>query len=211
MDEDTIVSHGLTATLSHDSDPESPREWCNAGAMVCWHRRYNLGDAGLGYRDRKGSVKFPTPASFHEFWKSQGRGGLLLPLHLYDHSGITISASPFSCAWDSGQVGYIYATRETILKEWGTGARRRISPSMLASARKCLLSEVSTYDQFLTGDVYCYDITTEDDEHLDSCSGFFGHDYALSEMRSALASCLRTLRREAEHRASLDLIAPFCD
>jgi hypothetical protein len=33
-------------------------------------------------------------------------------LYLYDHSGITISTSPFSCGWDSGQVGFIYLTRQ---------------------------------------------------------------------------------------------------
>ena len=27
-----------------DTDPMDPREWDNAGRMICWHRRYNLGD-----------------------------------------------------------------------------------------------------------------------------------------------------------------------
>lgn len=27
-----------------DTDPMNPREWDNAGRMLCWHRRYSLGD-----------------------------------------------------------------------------------------------------------------------------------------------------------------------
>ena len=28
--------------LSHDPDPQNPRENDNLGVMACWHRRYNL-------------------------------------------------------------------------------------------------------------------------------------------------------------------------
>ena len=30
--------------IERDEYPESPRDLDNAGTMVCWHRRYNLGD-----------------------------------------------------------------------------------------------------------------------------------------------------------------------
>ena len=42
-----------------------------------------------------------------------------LPLYLYDHSGITMNTGGFSCSWDSGQMGWIYATKEDIQKEYG--------------------------------------------------------------------------------------------
>lgn len=44
---------------------------------------------------------------------------IILPLYLYDHGGITISTRPFSCPWDSGQVGYIYASKDKFRKETG--------------------------------------------------------------------------------------------
>ena len=37
-------------------------------------------------------------------------GMVILPLYLYDHSGITMNTCGFSCPWDSGQVGWIYAS-----------------------------------------------------------------------------------------------------
>ena len=35
---------GLTIDVHQDPEPESPRDWCNLGTMVCDHRRYKLGD-----------------------------------------------------------------------------------------------------------------------------------------------------------------------
>jgi hypothetical protein len=35
---------GCKIELIYEDDPGSPREWDNVGTMVCWHRRYNLGD-----------------------------------------------------------------------------------------------------------------------------------------------------------------------
>lgn len=44
---------------------------------------------------------------------------IILPLYLYDHSGITMSTSVFSCPWDSGQVGWIYASKQKFIDETG--------------------------------------------------------------------------------------------
>jgi len=67
----------------------------------------------------------------------------ILPLYLYDHSGITISTSPFGCNWDSGQVGWVFITNQTI-KEEGIDESK---------VEEYLKSEVETYDQYLTGEV----------------------------------------------------------
>ncbi len=44
---------------------------------------------------------------------------VILPLYLYDHGGITMRTNPFSCPWDSGQVGWIYAPKKTFIDETG--------------------------------------------------------------------------------------------
>ena len=36
---------GHTIKIYHDPDSESPREWSNLGTLICWHRRYRLGDS----------------------------------------------------------------------------------------------------------------------------------------------------------------------
>lgn len=42
-----------------------------------------------------------------------------MPVYAYVHSGATISTSPFSCPWDSGQSGFVYMTREDAVAGWG--------------------------------------------------------------------------------------------
>jgi len=127
---------------------------------------------------------------------------VMLPLYLYDHGGITMKTGGYSCPWDSGQVGYIYATRDTILKEFSA---KRLTKELRAKAEDILRDEVKTYAQFLEGDIYGYVIYEIDEpcdcdpepwhgdcdctkgaEVVDSCWGFYGSDVALEEGRSSL-------------------------
>jgi len=87
-----------------------------------------------------------------------------LPLYLYDHSGITMNTTGFSCPWDSGQVGYIYVSKADARKE-------RIP---FGNIKPILESEVETYNQYLTGEVYGYEILNVVRACIDSCCGFFG-------------------------------------
>jgi hypothetical protein len=107
---------------------------------------------------------------------------VILPLYLYDHSGITMNTTGFSCGWDSGQVGFIYVSRETLRKEYSV---KRISNKIVEKATKLLIGEVETYDQFLKGDVYGFkvfkvetcDKGCEHEEEIGSCWGFYGDNF----------------------------------
>ena len=68
-------------------------------------------------------------------------------------------------------------TAETVKREFN---------GSLEPARKCLQSEVNEFDQYLAGDVWGYVIADDDGNQIDSCWGFFGHEYCLAEARSAL-------------------------
>lgn len=180
---ETIEHNGLTIKIIADTDPESPREWSTFGRMVCWHRRYNLGDwrKDQRYPEHTDGTTFSDPGDFREWWRENGKGGVILPLFLYDHSGITMSTGPFSCPWDSGQVEYIYATREMILAEFGG---KILTAKRKQQAEKILRQEVETYDQYLTGDIWGYVIEDEEGNYLESCWGFYGSDYCKTEALS---------------------------
>lgn len=152
-----------------DDSPESPREWDNLGTMVCFHRHYNLGDKhNFDVEEAK------------QFMKS--RNIIVLPLYLYDHSGITMNTTGFSCPWDSGQVGFIYVEKSKARSEYGW---KRITKKRMEQIREHLVNEVKVYDQYLTGDVYGYRITdTESDEEVDSCWGYYGSDECMDEAES---------------------------
>lgn len=186
------INRDTTLKIYMDDDPIN---WRNdsepLGTMVCWHSRYNLGDMQPKY----------DPSEFYYSLASEIVGGIdhpddiidtkekarivkciesivtkefeILPLYLYDHGGITISYKPFSCRWDSGQVGYIYvhkkrALEETGIKAWNANSRKKI--------REMLKSEVEEYDNYITGRVYGYILENRGNPD-DSCWGFYGDDF----------------------------------
>ena len=82
-----------------------------------------------------------------------------LPLWLYDHSGITMScgtrAYPYSDRWDSGQVGFIIVLKDRIV------SARCLDPNddgWREMAIEEMTAEVRTYDEYLTGDVYWFQV-----------------------------------------------------
>ena len=138
---------------------------------------------------------------------------MILPLYLYDHSGITMSCGPFNCPWDSGQVGYVYCTREAILKEYNA---KRVSGKMRKRVADVLKQEVATYDDFLTGQVYGYEVFAIDEEAdedgdeaegelLDSCWGFFGLDYCKQEAKEVAEYQAEQLKVKREAALDADL------
>jgi hypothetical protein len=177
----TIERNGLTAKIFYDTDPQDPREWEPASTMACFHNRYRLGD----------DHDFSEPEDLVEFVNR--KDVVALPLYLYDHSGITMSTSPFGCRWDSGQVGYIYMTYDEIRKEHGW---TRITKARYDQVVKWLKGEVEVYDQYLTGEVYGFVIEDADGEELDACWGFYGDKDVEREVNSLLDYYERTLPRQ---------------
>jgi hypothetical protein len=167
----TYKNHKIS--IYPDDNSESPRTWDNITEYHCCHRRYALGDKGFNYSSGQDCISAAQQA--------QKQGDIVLPLYLYDHSGITISLSPFSCPWDSGQVGFVIVRREKMLKEFSA---KKFSKSLKAKALKIAQSEVETYDQYLQGDVYGYQV----DEDGDSCWGYYGIEECLNEAKSVVDS-----------------------
>jgi hypothetical protein len=172
---ETIRKGNYELEILQDESPESPREWENLGTMICFHRRYNLGD-------KNDIIDFNDYTSWNEQleWIEKNiKPCVILPLYLYDHSGITMTTSPFSCRWDSGQVGWIFVTKEQVRKEYNV---KRITQDIVEKVTKVLEGEVETYDQYISGEVYGYRISKvevcdkgcEHKEEVDSCWGYYG-------------------------------------
>ena len=162
-----IKTNDYQVSIEYDEYAESPRDWGSAlGTMICWHRRYTLGD----------KHNFQEPSDFAEAVSETDN--LILPLYLYDHSGITMNTTGFSCQWDSGQVGWYYVSYKDIEKEYGA-----VNDETIQKAKETLIAEVELYDTYLRGEVFGYRISkriyngeTNDMEYdlLDSCWGFYG-------------------------------------
>ena len=188
-----FVVDGLTVVICHDGDSESPREWDNIATMVHWHRNYDLCDRRVSgprsfllelmqereWREHQKEVPDEIPdkniGDYIEkyYW--------ILPLFLYDHSGLSIRVRNFDCSFDSGQVGFIYIDKddERLLEVDEDGETRE------ETARRIMKQEVKTYDQYLTGDVYWYCIENEKGNVLDSCGDIYGFDNCKKEATEA--------------------------
>lgn len=144
-----------------DHDAPNPRlEYDHLGTLWITENRHFCGDKGAEYPDDSSPV--------------------CLPVFAYIHGGIALNTKGFSCPWDSGQAGWIYVTRDKLIKEYGSD-----TPESRERAENCLHSEVQEYSAFLNGDVYCFSVietTTcdscghENEKVVDSCCGFYGPD-----------------------------------
>lgn len=180
---------GHTIKIYHDPDTESPREWSNLGTLICWHRRYRLGDSHqfdnpeAFLRDLSG-VSALRELSIEQLRDRAARKAILLPVFLYDHSGLAMNTIGFHCPWDSGQVGFIYVTLAAVRTEFGV---KRVTKALREKAEDILRGEIVTYDAYLGGRVYGY-VIEQDGEEIDACWGFVG-DYetcCLPEARHAV-------------------------
>ncbi len=170
----TEESENFTLSVVPDSDPANPRtEWDNLGTII--YRK--------GARTPIGEVEYDDQerAAF-----ARRRDVIKLPVYFYNHSGLTINTTGFSCPWDSGQSGWIFVGYEKIRKEYGV---KRITEKVKEKIKNLLRAEVETYDQYLRGEVYGY-IVEKDDVQIDCCWGFYGEKYAIEEGRNALKACL---------------------
>lgn len=163
-----------TVKVYIDPDPINPRkDYDNATIMVHWHRRYDLGD------------KRVDPCTAEELKAEYADSDPILaiqPLYLYDHSGLSISTGGFSCSFDSGQVGWVFVTQS---KKELMGFGEMTDEQW----EKVLKSDTKTYDDYLTGQVYGYEVEGKEGDHLDSCWGYIGD----------IESCISDGKSAAEH------------
>jgi hypothetical protein len=114
--------------IEHDDTALHPRhDNDNLGTMICWHRRYNLGDKHRFAEPRdfleslaeEFEIKRIDEKSNSELFTQISKHVLILPIYGYEHGGLTIRTSKFLCPWDSGQVGYIYVSKKQAREEYG--------------------------------------------------------------------------------------------
>jgi len=203
---ETEIYKGIEIKIQTDDCPLNPRtDWDNAGVMFCKHRRYDLGDSNHGIDDSD----CQSWEDVKDLIIKEKKPLVILPLYLYDHSGITMNTTGFSCRWDSGQVGWIYLTKKGC-KEMGWTKPYINSLSKGANDKYCgklfeeilemfLVGEVESYDDYISGNVYGYVI--ESDLVEDSCFGFFGDDHEKSglllEARANIDAALSSSTKSA--------------
>lgn len=214
---ETFEAFGLEIEIHHDTDSESPREWDNFGTIWTFQRRYNSPDK-TPYSDPRECLEglahdlFGTSCPDLDRLDDSGllelvrRRAVVLPVYCYEHGNIAYSTGGFSCPWDSGQVGWTFATKAEILENWGG---KILTPARRAKAAKLLSAEVETYSQYANGEVYGYVLQDENGETLDSLWGMYGFEYVQEEARAAAKAERERLDTEAAAATRAALLARF--
>jgi len=138
---------------SYYDEADNPRENCNLGKMFCLHQKYIIGD-----KHNYSGNDFSSWEEVKEFIEEDDVV-VILPVYMYDHSSITISTEPFHCRWDSGQIGYIYATKKDVLNEF-----EEVTEEVINKVIRILKEEVNVYDKYLNGEVYYIEVFENEKE-----------------------------------------------
>jgi hypothetical protein len=174
--------------IQQDTYPSNPRiEWANLGTLCIPHNRYLLSDKDTptSIDELKYLLGVETDKNEYEYYGIEPKSfkGVYVPISLYIHSDICIRSGGIN-----GADGYAYVSKETLLKEYGG---KILTAKLKAKAVAMLEGEIKTFNQYLTGDVWGYQIYRvykneypnfsefgEDEykelgENLDSCWGYY--------------------------------------
>ncbi len=200
---ETIREGGLIATLHYDEDCENPRSWDGHFLWIGFpHRRYEFGDEqvdpgditrpcptceGQGYLQdgadctecEDGQVPCTSLDEVIEELRRQHEALQAEPVSMTDHSGTSYYLGRPRDPWDSGVCGVMMFTVKQ-LEEWGCSS----DPDEADRATWLAACQSGEYEGSLAE--WCHAKHDPDD----SCWGFVGYEYAMSEMRSALDRAL---------------------
>lgn len=162
---DGFIKHNYTLRIIQDSYPESPRKWDNLGSFYTTKNN--------SYIEREITIEdfdFGSDAD-SDTERLSKLGYIAIPVSVYDHSGWTVFTGVAN-GWDSGCIGFYVVSREKIREYFEC---KRISKKLLAQVKSILESEVKTFDHYIQGEVWGFEII-KDGEYLDSCWGFYEED-----------------------------------
>ena len=206
----------ITGEIDFDPYPVSPREWGNIGTISYWHSHYELGDEKVtdiedflvrrledidpkGVNESisslisalKGEIypedidnSYTHDHVMQEAFRVVRTKFIVVPMFCLDHSGIFLRTTPFHCPWDSGYVGMI----------WAKKGSEGLSDEGLT---KMLVSEIETYSQYFSGEVYAFSVKVEG-EVVECCGGFYSEAAAELEMEREMNFQAEKVEKESQ-------------
>ena len=175
--DESLVSERYENTDKHErvraffecDENDNPRTGCsNETIILCSHAKYLLGDEQFADRAQIEARRTEIIAE----------GGHLQPLYLYDHSGITVSTTPFPCRWDSGQVGWIGMDAAQL-------AEREITAAETETIKGIIAQEMKPWSAYVEGQVYAFVRSRiaqcshgeVHEEEIERIGGFYGSNH----------------------------------
>ena len=154
-----ITGREILINIELDEYPDNPREWEPLTKIITVAGNWDVGDESCSH-DKFGKTVEGL---------ANNENVLARLLYMYEHSGMTISLTPFNDPWDSGICGVIFIDKKTIEKNYGK------TEDWKKVAQQIIEADVRLFDEYLTGDVHVLQLLDPNTENtIDSLSGFYG-------------------------------------
>lgn len=145
--------------------PDSPRNWDNAWKFMFTHKRF--------YMPNETDIRFDDYYSWDELENALKESYLhVIPVWMFDHSGLSFGIGNEPCPWDSGQIGFAVLS-ETDFDEFELDG---MSDEQLI---EMLIEDLDVFERYVNGVNYEYAILDEHGEILDSCTGYYKPEHAM--------------------------------
>ncbi len=174
------LNNGRKLVIEHCEYAESPREWDNLTKCIFFGNYKHIGDK----HDFDFNTEFDSRQDFidrgEDIIKENFDAVLVKAVHLYEHSGTSISTNysyPYTCRWDSGTIGFVIITKADLRNEYGWKliTQKRLD-SVMDNLNSVMDSEIDTLSDYVGGEVYEFSIEDEQGNQEDSCGGFYGYN-----------------------------------
>ena len=156
--------------IEYDEYSSSPREWSTLGYFITVDRNHHSPDRDEQLEsivsrtgDRANNQKHHIELIKKEVSEETEHEPLLVvPISKYEHSGISYSVGS-NFGFDHSNNGFYIVTKERA--------------DMLGVDEKdfldCIKSEVETYNTWVSGEIFCFNLYNDKGVLIDSCTGFY--------------------------------------
>lgn len=182
-----------TIKIVPDSDLMNPRDEEPRTTMICFHRKYSLGDESDYKQDH-----YDSWDELEREIQREEKPMIIYLVFMYNHSGRSLSTSPFSCPWDSGQIGFIFIPKAKYIEEF----RHFDVMERHKRAEESIQSELEIYNKYIEGDGYGFNIYSPEDpeDPVDSCWGFYYEKDCIQSAKEAV-DCIVNHKKEPDETA----------
>jgi hypothetical protein len=161
--QEIILKNGKKVEVYHDEGAMNPiHDFDMATGFYFFHKRYDVG--------HKHEIDTDLYDSYADLANGEfGEKDLVLPVFCYSKRVFELSLTPFSCPWDSGQLGFA-VVHDHIIQDEFDGDRIK--------ALNCLKAELELYNHYLNGRTYgyiSYDAEGNDINRQLSINGIISH------------------------------------
>ena len=161
-----------------NSDCDNPLHW--GGSDIQWvmlHRGYQLENT-----TDITSENFSGWGKMSDYIDQEFDPALIIPVYMLDHSGLSLSIHSFNDGWDSGQIGFVFMSKEVLKRNYQDDENTAIS---------AIEGELLIYTNYLNGECYRLELY-HDGNLLESSDGFYGSNFNTNDIKECIEEYVST-------------------